>query len=222
MFPESITLHDGRTVVVRPIRPSDADLLIEFDERLSERSRYLRTHGWRGRLTPVLAQHLATVDFVRRFAVVAVVEEMHRTAVVAVGRLEFGDAKTAELALVVRDDYQSLGAGTAILTRLLETARRRGAAVIQASVLAENQTMLTLLASKGFTTGDADLGVIELTLYRKEGPADRPVLGAATRRKMRWGRASAGGGGESVPRRPGARGWTADPAGHGSPGEPSP
>jgi GNAT superfamily N-acetyltransferase len=122
-----------------------------------------------------MARQLATVDCVRRFAVVAVVRDSDGAAVVAVGRLEFADPTTAEVALIVRDDYQSLGLGTAMLGRLINTARRRRAVVIKASVLAENRTMLTLLASKGFVARDADLGVIDLTLRREE-PLSAPAL----------------------------------------------
>ena len=187
--PETIVIRDGRTVLFRPIRPEDAALLLDFDRRLSERSRYFRMHGSPGPLTPSMALYLASVDFVGRHAIVGVVDEMEGPAVVVVGRVEFGEPGTAELALVARDDYQALGLGTAMLARLVETARWRGASVIVAPVLGENAAMLKLLAASGFVGGEARMGVIELTLDAENPPPGQsvvPVLTGRRRRRVRF------------------------------------
>jgi acetyltransferase len=159
---EDVRLRDGRTVLLRPIRASDAPRLVDLHRRLSDQSRYLRLHGAQPDIGPAAARYFADVDFDRRFAIVAVVREARRHSIVAVGRFDIGADATAEMALVVRDDYQALGLGTAILTRLLDIARGRGVRTMTASVLGENRPMLKLLGSKGFDAVASEHGVTEL------------------------------------------------------------
>lgn len=162
LFRETVLLRDGRKVVLRPIRTEDAPLLIELHSRLSSESQYLRFFGAKPRLTPQEAEYLAGVDFDRRFAIVAVAREEQADHIVAVGRFDLRAPDTAEAAIVVRDDYQRQGLGTAILERMAEVARGRGVRTFAGEVLAENERMINLLRANGLEIGPLDGAVVQV------------------------------------------------------------
>ncbi|MEM2585115.1 MAG: GNAT family N-acetyltransferase, partial [Thermoproteota archaeon] len=57
---------------------------------------------------------------------------------------------SAELALVVRDDWQGRGVGTALLNYLIELAKVNGFRTLRAWVLVENATMMHLFRKCGY------------------------------------------------------------------------
>lgn len=164
---ETVQLKDGRKVVVRPIDRNDAERLISFHDHLSPDSQYYRFFGPKPRLTAAEAAYLAGVDFHQRFAIVAV-DGKH---IVGVGRFDINEPRHAEAAIVVRDDYQGVGLGTALLLRMREIARGRGLDAFTAEILAENKRMFELLASAGLDIGPPQAGVV-----RVSAPIDQPVL----------------------------------------------
>jgi RimJ/RimL family protein N-acetyltransferase len=156
---ETVTLKDGRKVVLRPIRPDDAPRLIAFHERLSNESRYYRFFGPKPTLTPDEAEYLAGVDHQDRFAIVAAEPDGE---LVAVGRFDLVESDTAEPAIVVRDDYQGAGLGTAVLERMIEIGRGRGVRRFTGEILADNQRMLDLLRSDNLEVDVVD-GVVRVS-----------------------------------------------------------
>ena len=142
---ETVTLRNGRRVVLRPIRPSDAPLLVQFHDRLSPDSRYFRFFGPKPVLKPREAEYLASVDFQSRFAIVAVGIDDDKGAIVAVGRFDLVGQDMAEPAIVVRDDYHGVGLGRELLERMIEVARGRGVRRFHGEILADNSKMLELL-----------------------------------------------------------------------------
>src|SRR5437867_1050729 len=143
---ESLTLRNGRKVVLRPIDRSDAPKLIDLHDHLSPESQYFRFFGPKPKLSPSEAEYLANVDFHNRFAIVAEVTEEKEKHLVGVGRFDINEPGLAESAIVVRDDYQGAGLGTAILTRMREIAKGRGLHAFIAEILAENSKMIDLLS----------------------------------------------------------------------------
>jgi GNAT superfamily N-acetyltransferase len=168
---ETLTLKDGRTVVLRPIDRDDAEALMDLHTRLSPESQYYRFFGPKPTLTRVEAEYLAAVDFHRRFAIVAEETDDDGTRIVAVGRFDINEPNRAEAAIVVRDDYQGLGLGKAILERMRELGRGRGLEAFTAEILAENAKMIELLRTSGLGVEPAQTGVVRVV-----APIDRSVL----------------------------------------------
>ena len=72
---------------------------------------------------------------------------------------------TAEVAFVVRDDYQHRGIGTELLSYLTYLAKRHGLLGFTAEVLVENRPMLNLFEKMGFDIDKrSDEGVYELNM----------------------------------------------------------
>jgi L-amino acid N-acyltransferase YncA len=83
--------------------------------------------------------------------IAAVVEEQQERAV-GLGQLEpiQNDPTAAEVAIVLRDDYQGEGLGKARFDLLLQVALVRGLKRIVAITLAENEMMYLLAREAGF------------------------------------------------------------------------
>jgi RimJ/RimL family protein N-acetyltransferase len=168
---ETIELKDGRKVVLRPIDRDDTLKLIDLHDHLSPESQYFRFFGPKPRLSQAEAEYLANVDFYSRFAIVAEVKENGEQRIIAVGRFDINEPGLAETAIVVRDDYQGVGLGTAILDRLREIARGRGLHAFMAEILAENARMLDLLVANGLEVSTPSEGVVRVL-----APVEAPVL----------------------------------------------
>jgi RimJ/RimL family protein N-acetyltransferase len=138
-----VTLKDGTTAVLRPIRPEDEPELSALYARLSPETAYQRFFTVMARLPPSWAHTFANVDYERRMAIVAVSAD---NGLIAVARYDLDEASNeAEIAIVVQDHWQGKGLGTALLTELLSYAEAKGIRRFRADVLTENGRMLDML-----------------------------------------------------------------------------
>ena len=141
---KSVTLKDGTTAVLRPIRSEDEPELTALYSRLSPETAYQRFFTAMARLPPSWAHILANVDYERRMAIVAVGPD---NELIAVARYDLDEAgHEAEIAIVVQDQWQGKGIGTMLLADLLSYAEARGIRRFRADVLTENGRMLDMLA----------------------------------------------------------------------------
>jgi acetyl coenzyme A synthetase (ADP forming)-like protein len=145
-----VILRGGETLRLRPPRESDTAEILEFFRALSERSLYLRFHGF-PRLGPEVAEQLVDPNWSERGALIGTFAENGRERIVAVANyVRLRDPAVAEAAFAVADEYQRRGIGTRLVEQLAERAGRQGIERIVAEVLAENRGMLGVFASLGF------------------------------------------------------------------------
>jgi GNAT superfamily N-acetyltransferase len=132
---------------MRPIRPDDADLLVEFHSHLSQRSTYLRFFTVHPTLSQAEVERFTNLDYVDRLALVVETEE----GLVAVGRFDRQRGMPeAEVAFVVADDYQHHGIASLLLDELAQAAWARGITSFVAQTLCENKAMLNVFHHSGF------------------------------------------------------------------------
>jgi acetyltransferase len=169
------TDRTGETYRIRPIRPEDETLLIEFHRTLSEQSiyqRYFEVLGFDRRIAHDRLIRVCFTDYDRELALVAEHHdpETGAPAIAAVGRLSrLRDGVSAEFATLVSDRYQGRGLGTELLTRLVDVARREGLARIVAEILPTNGAMLRLAQRVGFTVrGDPGDGSLHAALELRD------------------------------------------------------
>lgn len=144
-------LKDGTDIMLRPIRPEDAEIEVAFVHNLSPESRYMRFMQTLQELTPEMLVRFTQIDYDRELALVALTEQEGREVEIAVARYSMNpDGESCEFALVVADAWQRRGIGSRLLTMLMEGARNRGFRMIEGQVLAENAPMLTLVRRLGF------------------------------------------------------------------------
>jgi acetyl coenzyme A synthetase (ADP forming)-like protein len=156
-----VVLADGGTVHIRPIRSDDDDALLCLYSRLSEESLYLRFFSPVPPPTARQLEALTDVDYRRRFALVAELND----EMVAIARFDRrGDGQEAEVAFTVQDDQQGRGLGTILLEHLAGAAQELGVRRFVASTLANNTRMLRVFADAGYQVQRRpDGGVIELS-----------------------------------------------------------
>jgi len=141
-----IALRDGSAAHLRPILPEDAEALQEFHQRQSEHSRYLRFFAPMPRLSPRDLERFTHVDHDDRVAFVVLVGQ----EIIAVGRYDRIDARSAEVAFNVSDHRQRTGLASVLLEHLAAAARERGINRFTAEVLPENTKMLKVFTETGF------------------------------------------------------------------------
>jgi ribosomal protein S18 acetylase RimI-like enzyme len=115
-------------------------------------------------------QEFGIVDYSNSMMILAIVEGDRKETVAAIGQYEINKKMhTAEVALVVKDEYQNMGVGHDLLTYLTRLARRRGLLGFTADVLVENKPMLDLFKSMGFDTEKrSDEGVYEMRMMFRD------------------------------------------------------
>jgi len=170
-------LRDGQRITIRAIDPADKQRLAQSFERLSQRSIYLRFLGPKKKLSPWELVYLTEIDFVSHVALVATVDHRGSERIVGVVRyvLQEGTRSaipqgerpslSAELALIVADEYQGRGIGGSLLREIIGLARGSGVKELQSLQLAENDRMLRLLDSCGLRLRrERDRGLLHVFL----------------------------------------------------------
>lgn len=152
------TMRDGRTWLLRPIRPEDAEPLQEFVRDLSDESRYMRFVSMLRELTPRMLARYTRIDYHRELALVATIQEPNpvhrgyfRERIIGFAHyLRNADGRGAEYALVVGDDWQRCGIGSQLMQALINAAQEQGLTYIDGLVLGTNRPMLGLMSYLGF------------------------------------------------------------------------
>jgi acetate---CoA ligase (ADP-forming) len=158
-----VILRDGRTLRLRPPRREDAEALLAFFRSLSERSLYLRFHGY-SRLDARLVEPLLEPDWVERGALLGALADEDGEQVVAVANyVRLRDPAVAEAAFAVADAHQRRGIGTRLLERLAARGSEVGIERFVAEVLANNRDMLGVFEAVGFAlTRELEGGEVEV------------------------------------------------------------
>jgi len=147
---------DGIQLVIRAICPDDEALMVKFHQALSDRSVYLRYFCSLSLATRSAHERLARIcfaDAARETVLVAVHSDssIDRPNIVAVGRLNKAcDGKTAELAVLVADEYQGRGLGQELVKRLIEAAREQHILRLTAEMLRDNIAIQSVLKRFAF------------------------------------------------------------------------
>jgi len=158
-----VLASDGGAVHLRPIVPEDAERLLEFHSKLSDRTRYLRYFGPYPTISKKDLFNFTVVDHHKRVAFVAVLGD----EIIAVGRYEGlpgeGDGRSAEVAFTVADAHQGRGLGPILLEHLAGAAAENDIHRFVAEVLAENRNMITVFREAGYQVSRSfEGGVVRL------------------------------------------------------------
>lgn len=142
--PSTHVLSDGTAVTLREVEPGDKDALASGFRRMSPTSRYRRFFAPKDKLTDSDLRYLTEVDHRDHEAVVAIGPNDEPVGVARY--VGVGDER-AEVAVAVVDDWQGLGAGTALLGRLTERARENGIRQFVALIMQDNAEAKDLFRS---------------------------------------------------------------------------
>jgi acyl-CoA hydrolase/GNAT superfamily N-acetyltransferase len=174
-YPEELetyrTTKSGLEILLRPVRISDEHLLKDFFYSLSDTSLYKRFISMRKEMPHERLQEFVVIDYTREMVILATLQKAEGVEeVVGIGQYSIDErTNTAEVAFVVRDDYQGKGIGTELLAYLTYLAKRQGLHGFTAEVLEENRPMLHLFEKMGFDIEKRRAeGVYELKMAFRE------------------------------------------------------
>jgi ribosomal protein S18 acetylase RimI-like enzyme len=154
-------IADGSVIQMRPITSEDEELMLELFNSFSQetrRRRWFHAKTWMPRRE---LQAYLDNDYERDVAVLATWMDYDGETPLGVGRYTMHDGE-AEVAVVVRDDWQNRGVGTALLRHLIEVAGRQDITALTAEVTRGNEAMLHLFEKLGFTVEREQAGLIYL------------------------------------------------------------
>ncbi|WP_313278256.1 bifunctional acetate--CoA ligase family protein/GNAT family N-acetyltransferase [Timonella senegalensis] len=161
-----VVLRDGTPTHVRPIRPSDKDLLQTFHMGQSERSTYMRFFAAMARLSDRDLSRFTETDNVDRVAIVATLIQPDGTeAIIGVARFDRIEGDEAEVAFNISDHLQGRGLGSVLLEHISAAAREMGIRKFSAEVLPQNGRMLSVFREAGYAQSQfVDDGVVTVTV----------------------------------------------------------
>jgi acetyltransferase len=159
---------DGTEVMIRPIRPEDAEIERNFVRNLSPETKYLRFMNTLRELTEVMTARLTQIDYDREMAFIATVQHSGAELEVGVSRYATNpDGESCEFAVVVADAWAGKGLARRLMLALIDTARSRGLRYMNGTFLASNARMLKFVTKLGFVlSSDPDDNTIKLGVLK--------------------------------------------------------
>jgi acetyltransferase len=146
-----LTLKDGRKIFTRPVLPTDGPLLVDLFNKLSPQSVYLRFLSNLPSLPENWVYRFTHVDYKMDFALLGLVQEDGKDAVIAVGRYAY-DVHThlTDLAVAVRDDWQHLGLGKSLLAKIVDIGKTNGISIFESLIAPQNEVIKAILTDLGY------------------------------------------------------------------------
>jgi acetyltransferase len=160
------TTKSGLRILIRPIRPEDAELFAELFTTLSPTSVYYRFFRHMKSLTPEMLAMLTQIDYDRHMALVAMDPSAGPEKMLGVARIIMDpDGRQGEFSIMIGDPWQGCGVGAQLLLNLLKVAGRRGVERVWGTVLSENIHMQRLGKKVGFDVRfNAEEGAYDLNI----------------------------------------------------------
>ena len=149
------TMKDGKEVTIRPIRPEDEPLLVEFHHTLSDRTvfaRFFQALSLGQRIAHERLTRICFIDYAREMALVAEYQDANgERHVLGVSRLHKVHGTTeGRFSVIVTDDYQHQGLGTELLRRVLDVARQENVTHVSADIMPSCDDMRRMCETVGF------------------------------------------------------------------------
>ena len=167
-----VTLKDGSTVQLRPIRPEDATSLQTMVRQMSAESRYFRFMHAINELSPHMTAQFTKLDYDRQMAFVATEDAIDgqrepdtTQTVIGVSRYMINsNRQSGEFAVSISDSSAGKGLATRLMLILMEHAKAQGLESLFGEVLRSNKPMQGLMDSLGFE-GRASRDDHEIIVY---------------------------------------------------------
>jgi len=147
-----VTLKNGSEVLIRRAEPEDSRMLFSMFSSVSDDTMFRRFHRRSQKaVTEADAQEMLRLDDRDVTSLTAIVRKDHTEQ--AVGEACYVTNSSGELAeaeVVIADEWQNLGLGTALFTDLLAEAKRGGVSKVFAYFDVENGAVIHLGQKFGF------------------------------------------------------------------------
>jgi len=150
------SMKDGKRITIRPIKPEDEPLVIDFHHTLSDESVYLRYFhpmSYHSRVQHERLARICFVDYDREIALVAIDQEQGPAGVLlGVGRIVKMRMKNeAEFSMTISDEHQGKGLGSEFMRRLIRVCQDERIKLLTADILPNNTGMRQVCQRFGFS-----------------------------------------------------------------------
>jgi len=166
-------LRNGQEVTLRPIKPEDEPMWLEWFQSLSEESIRYRFFQMLKDTPHEVRVRYCNIDYDREVAIVAELIENGKRKILGVNRLSIeSDGKHGEMAFIVSDYWQGLGLGTKLVDYTLDIAKEKGVENVYAIMLQDNYRALSLTKKMGFNIEYLKDGTVKGQLNLREEDID--------------------------------------------------
>jgi GNAT superfamily N-acetyltransferase len=146
-----LTLKNGREVFLRPILQTDGHLIVDLFNKISPQSRYLRFLRHLHTLPEDMIYHFTHINYDSEFAIVGVIKEDGKDAIIAVGRYAHDQHEDlTDLAVAVRDDWQHFGLGKSLLAKIIAIGKEHGIYRFESMMDPQNNIIRQTLLELGY------------------------------------------------------------------------
>jgi acetyltransferase len=162
-------LRDGRTVLLRPIKPEDEPLWLEMFRNFSEESIRYRFFQIIKDTPHEVRVRYCNIDYDREIAIVAELNENGQRKILGVVRVSLEpDRKHGEIAFIIADPWQGLGLGTKMVDHVIDICKDMRIETIYGIMLPDNHRAISLMKKMGFTIKHLEDDTVKGTLNLKE------------------------------------------------------
>ena len=145
----TLKLKDGKVVEFRPLLPSDEFAYRNFFYSLQEKTIYMRYfYKMRTFSHEVVQKQWSSVDYHKNMSILGLVQKGGHKEIMAIGSYAQDSDDRAEVAFVVREDFQNKGIASYLLEILEKIARENHYSSFCATVLRENSAMISVFKNK--------------------------------------------------------------------------
>ncbi len=148
-YKTSVRLKNGKVALFRPLFPSDEFEYRNFFYSLREETIYYRFF-YRMKIFSheVLQRQYAGMDYKKNMSLIGLVQKKRHQEIIAIGSYAQTENDLAEVAFVVREDYQGMGIASYLLERLEDIAIVNNYKGFCATVLRENSAMIRVFKKR--------------------------------------------------------------------------
>ncbi|HAO23288.1 MAG: acetyl-CoA hydrolase [Desulfobacteraceae bacterium IS3] len=142
-YKRRILLKNGKTMSVRPLLPTDEFAYRNFFYSLKEETIYYRFFRKISIFSHEMAQkQWADIDYRKNMSLIGMVRNKGHKEIMAIASYMAAEDNYAEVAFVVREDFQGMSVASHLLEVLESIAKKNSYAGFTALVLPENRTMV--------------------------------------------------------------------------------
>jgi RimJ/RimL family protein N-acetyltransferase len=154
VYPEDLemimTTKDGVELAVRPIRPTDEEMLSDMFYDLSDQTIINRFFSMLKSMPHRKLQQFCCIDYNNEMSLVAITKEGPKQKIVGLGSYHLNPAThRAEIAFLVADAWQTKGIGSFMMQSLVKIARSKNFKGLTAEVMRDNVAMIALMHKSG-------------------------------------------------------------------------
>ncbi len=157
----------GKSICIRPLKPSDEGLIEELFKSLSPRSIFFRFLRYWKSVPPEVIAYFTKIDCELNVAMVALEKREPQDLILGLcGILRKPGSARGEFAVVVRDEWQGIGVGAELAAASLPVARDLGMKELWGIISPENTTMIAMANKLGFTVRkDRESDLYEMEMH---------------------------------------------------------